>query len=616
MPSELKTAAELAMGNNGHSQVRFRAATPAYDMVDTRLSYGWANTLIKAATPEDSRINPALVDYDFHRTITSIGRRTLYSLARVMFWQIPPLQAAILEQATLTACPFLPRYVGKNTTWGEQASEWLDQWHQVMCVEGWPYDYHSFCEILVGESIVDGEIHTLLTEDGSANARVQFIPAHRIGSRYQTGGVCKVTYDGNRLFIDDQLIDGSLPYEFKQKVEWRAPIIDGVIVDAQARPIAYRVYEDPAVSGRSRDLSARSCFPSFFPIVAGQLHGISLLASSVYDWQDWREFKSFEQLAQKVFSSRTIVETNETGEADAAKALIRTPAAFDSNGNQTELPSQALTPGGYNYLKAKAGTSLAAFDWHDRPGRNAQDWQEMTVRDAMRGTEWDAFFSLDPKSVGGAPMRVVVDRINRVVRKRRRLLSKNLHRVDVFALAKAISNGDLPFDADWFRWAYQGPPDVTADRRYDSQTDEMEWIRGWKSLDQVVEARGDGDWRRLREQKEREADDLYERAKRLADKFEISIQEAANRLELVGNQAFNMARRDTGGDALGTDEEHNPVDQTPNEEKGPANKGAAPKAELAISIDDKRGRKKKRLIKLLRDPSSGRPIGAEVEEEE
>ena len=170
----------------------------------------------------------------------------------------------------------------------------------------------------------------------------------------------------------------------------------------------------------------------------------------------------------------------------------------------------------------------------------------------MKGTGWDAFFSLDPKNVGGAPMRVIVDRINRVVKKSRRLLKKNVYRVVVYAIAKAIKNGDLPFDAEWYKWVFTGAPDLTADRRYDSQTDEMEYDRGWLT-DSELAARRAGDWLRNRQQKEIEVRDLLTRGKNLADEFKISIQEAINRLSLQGTQAFSMARKDQGDNALAED---------------------------------------------------------------
>lgn len=515
-----------------------------YPIVDNRnaSSYGYNNTLIEAATQNHDRMAVNLVDYDIHRTITSIGRRTLLSLGRTMFWRLPQLQAAILEQAHLAVTPFTPRYLGGDADWGKLAFEWLTQWHKVMDIAGWPYDYESYCETLLINHIVDGDPFTLLTEDANGNPRVQMIGSHRVGSRFLTGQTATVKLSGTGLYVDNVLLDDGMP-PAKAEVEWIAPVIDGCVVDNNGAALAYRVYTDPAVSQRYQDYSARSIFPAFLPIVPGQLRGFSMLASSVFDWQDIREYRRFELIAQKAFASRTIVETNEDGEANGGQPLPA-PAQFDSTGKMTALAREQLDGGTITYLKAASGSKLEAFDY-SRPSKDAQSFQETSIRDAMRGTEWDKFFSLDPQAVGGAPMRVIVDKINRVLRKRRRLVGKNILRADIYALSRAIANGELPFAPDWYKWTHQGPPDVTADRRYDSQTDELEYNRGWATLEDI-EKRRNGDWLAKREQREIEVKDKLTRAKRLADEFGISIQEAMQEISETGTST--LTRREVEND--------------------------------------------------------------------
>jgi len=529
------------------------AATAPYKVIERRSSYGFSNnTLIEAATQSQDRQQVTLVDYDIHNTVSSIGRRTLMSLARTMYWRIPALQAAIREQANLAVIPFEPIYMGQNEDWGKRACDWLDSFHRVMNVEGWPYNYESYGETLIISNIVDGEGWTLLTEDNGGNPRVQQIGSHRIGCRGQSGGLCKVRYQGKTLSTDGLLIDDSLPFEFQTPLEWEAPIIDGVILDDLSRPIAYRVYYDPGISGTYRDISARSLFPAFLPEIPGQVRGFSGLASSAFDWQDVREFRRFEMLAQKAFSSKTIVEHNESGDIDTSKAVIASPATFNSDNTKATPDLMKLDGGTYTYFKAGTGSKLEAFNSGDRPGRGTKDFMDGTVRDAFRGTEWDVYFSLDP-SLGGAPMRTVVDRVNRTLQKRRRLASMNIQRVDVYAISKAIKLGQLPFDPDFYKWSYRPAQDITADRRYESQTDIKEYDKGFVNLMDIA-AKRKGDWIKRMEQREIEAEDRLNRAKRLADKFDISIQEALNLFGEIGAVSFSMARRDTGEDALTKDD--------------------------------------------------------------
>jgi hypothetical protein len=535
---EILTAAELAMR---------RAGTAPFKTVDRGTTYGYNNTLIEAATPSTDREQTTLVDYDIHRTISVQGRRLLLSMARTVFWRFPALHGSVLEQANLAVSTYTPRFGGKNKDWGDRGTTWLHDWHQVFDLAGWPYDDETYRELLIISCIIDGEMGTLLTEDGSGNPRIQIIPSHRIGSRYQTGGSARVRYAGNQMFIDDVLVDDSLPFQFSTPVEWVAPITDGVIVDGQARALAYRVYDDPAVSSQYRDFSARDMFLSFIPMFPGQLRGISLLASSVFPWEDVHEWRKFEMLAHKVFSGQTIVEENETGDIDASKQLVAgpqfTPAAVDADGKA--IPQQLVAPamvkiegGAYRIFKSKTGSKLTPFETN-RTSPNTTAFMEMTVRDAFRGTEWDAFFSLDPKSVGGAPMRVIVDKINRTLKKRRRLPHKAMRRIDVYGLAKgALRTGELPMDPDWFRWHYQGPQDITADRRYESQTDLEEYEAGWMNLEDIEKKRN-GDWQGKRAQRTVEVRDKFKRAKEIADEFGVSIQEVMLEFGKIGQASFS-----------------------------------------------------------------------------
>jgi hypothetical protein len=561
--SDLRSAADLAI---------LRAGALPFKSINGGVTYGFNNTLIEAATPSPDRQQTNYVDYDIHRTISVQGRRLLLSMARILFWKFPALQASILEQANLAVHTFTPRFAGKNKGWGDEATSWLQGWHRIFDLAGAPYDEEVYRELLIISWIVDGEMGTLLTEDASGNPRIQIIPSHRIGSRYQTGGSVRVRYEpngrdgkdgsdgGSSLYIDGVLVDPALPWTFAAAVEWDAPIIDGVIVDDQARPIAYRVYDDPVVSGTYRDISARNMFLSYLPMFPGQLRGISLLASSVFPMEDVHESRAFEMLAQKTFSSRTIVEENESGDIDPSKQLVMgaqyAPVQLGADGqplkdaNGNALPQQKLSTdtvkaqgGTYTIFKARSGSRLTAFDW-SRPSRNAQEFQETMLRDAFRWTEWDMFFSLDPKSVGGAPMRVIVDKINRVLKKRRRLPSKALLRADCYGLAKgAMRSGELAFDPEWYKWHYQGPPDITADRRYEAQTDLMEFEAGWSNM-QDTEAKRNGDWQAKREQREREVEDKFTRAKKIADKFGVSIQEVLLEFGKIGTATFTYKEQE------------------------------------------------------------------------
>jgi hypothetical protein len=122
-------------------------------------------------------------------------------------------------------------------------------------------------------------------------------------------------------------------------------------------------------------------------------------------------------------------------------------------------------------------------------------------------------------------MRVVVEKINRVLKKRRRMVGRAAARVDGYGVAKAIKIGDLAEDVDWWKFERQGPGDVTADRKYDSDVDLQEIAQGISTRKKACGRRGDY-FEEVDEQRFIEVDGDLTRAAILAKKHGISIMEA------------------------------------------------------------------------------------------
>src|SRR6266496_3912087 len=266
-------------------------ATPAYKVIDRRgTSGGGANWMVDAARPNLDRQRIPLQDRDFHRNITSYGRRRLRSVCRWMFWNIPALQGAILEQANLAVSSFLPQYFGDDKEWGDQAENWLFNWHKIFDIAGPPMNRRTWLRFLIVTQFTDGGMGTLLTGVPSGNdplgyPMIQTIPAHRIRSQHP--------------FVEGGQFDG-------------ARIIDGVIVNDYGRALAYRVYGEGSTGAESddyQDIPARDMFLTYDPMAPGQVRELPLLASSVFNFQDSAEFDRFEMLAQKAFSAHTLLET-------------------------------------------------------------------------------------------------------------------------------------------------------------------------------------------------------------------------------------------------------------------------------------------------------------------
>lgn len=436
------------------------AAKP-YRITDRRSSFGYASTdnLIESATQNNSRQTVSQLNYDTHRNISRTGRRTLVSLGRWLFANFPTVQGVIREQADMAIATYVPQYAGRNKRWGVKAEEWLNNWHERMIVSG--LDYYDFCNILIMAAMVDGDLGLLLSETTDEYPQVQLIPCHRIGIYAATDTVISGRWKGRR-------------------------IVDGVIINDYSRPIAYEVGESDYFSQSTRYISANDMMLANYPDYCDQYRGISMLASGLLDWKDVAERRRFELIAQKAGAALTLVISNESGEADPSKNLVKNIGTFKDDENDVannavdEFAKLGFDGGMVHYLKAGSAENIKSFQ-NDRPAKSAMEHEDVIVQAALHGVGWSRDYSLNPAKVGGAPMRVVVERINRTLKKRRRLAAKVMKRLDSFGIAKAMALGILDPDVDWYKWNYQHPGDITADKKYDNDVAMSRLNRGLTS---------------------------------------------------------------------------------------------------------------------------------------
>jgi lambda family portal protein len=438
----------------------------SYRINDRRSSSGYVNRvdhLFAASQRNGERKYHPPADRDTHSNVTNYGRRILMTLGRVIYGNVPTVAGAIVEQAALSAEVFIPQYYGADRAWGDAAEDWLLNWNKICDVAGPPYDFDSYLELIRIANVRDGDMGTLLTETPDGYPQIQVLPGHLIGPKSET-----IVEDGDFRGL---------------------PINDGVILSPQRRALAYRVYESAETF---QDVPAQNMFLSFIPEWSDQVRGFSKLACAILDLQAFRDSRDNELLAQIACSANALIEENETGQLDTAKASVfGAPRAFDSTTKQLTTPTfQSLEGGQYRYLKAGSGSKVTPFHY-DRPGANVIQYQENVVRDAFRGFDWDYYFSVDPSKVGGASLRIIVDKINRALCRIRRMQKKAAARIHGYALSKAMKLGLLPWNDDWWKWTYQTAAKLTADAKYDSDVSIQELSNVVVSPQRVCGERGE-----------------------------------------------------------------------------------------------------------------------------
>jgi hypothetical protein len=226
------------------------------------------------------------------------------------------------------------------------------------------------------------------------------------------------------------------------------------------------------------------------------------------------------------------------------------------------LQYEKFDKGMIRYFKSKSGSGLKTHI-ADRPTANQSAFVADVIRGNFAGLDWSVDFSVDPTKIGGASMRVCVDKINRSIGSDQDLiLEPTTRRYNSYALscvmqrpegetgkrgngvsatnqfagspthrlADSPSLGLLPFDIDWYKWEFQGPAKVTADAKYNSDVDAQEIRIGIKTRTKAMAERGES-LDDVRDMREKEVDDLLTRAQRQADKHGVPIDLVLARFE-------------------------------------------------------------------------------------
>jgi len=276
-------------------------------------------------------------------------------------------------------------------------------------------------------------------------------------------------------------------------------------------------------------------YQGYLPEWEDQIRGYSILGSSVFSWQDIKEARAFDLINRKLFASRAFIQYNPSGEADGGTVFSDPDASrADENNNQTGLHSEVVDGVTINYMKANSGSRIEAVE-DKRPTQEQQKFEETIIRSELHAIGWSYDFSYNSSAVGGAMGRVIVARINRRASSLRdRLVIPWRKRFDQYRIAKAIKNGDLPANDEWYMWGYNGHTPITADAKYDADVD-ISVLRAGLTTRQQVATKRNQDWREIDTKNEAAADNVLQSADRLSKKWNITLQAALVMLREMNN---------------------------------------------------------------------------------
>lgn len=408
-------------------------------------------------------------DRDSANLYSGTDRLLLMSMGRWLYANNSLVAGSVDDQAAIISGELTPQFAGEDSSWGTLAEQWLEDHDRLCDVRGDLYPMQTLQRLWMLHIIRDGDVGVIFTEGAGGYPLLQTIPSHRIKGDGKAGP--DSPWEGRRL-------------------------VDGVVVNDVGRPLAYRVYEDGLA--KYQDISAVDMKVRFLPRYADQVRGFSALGCAMVDFQDVDEVRRFELIAQKLAASIVLAETNETGLApDTAENLLgedSTETNADAN-----IAMHTMQGGEIRYFRSGTGGKLDALK-ADRPTPAQQQFADSIIRQAMAGMGWSTDYFLDPSKVGGASMRVVVERINRHVgMMRSQCLFPLARSVDAWRLAKAMKEEMLPWSDDWFRWRYQGAANITADAKYSADVSQMRVELGLSSPQDESASIGK-DWEQVQDQ--------------------------------------------------------------------------------------------------------------------
>lgn len=468
-----------------------------------------ATTVFLGANPGREQRPRSGVLQGNQKDLLPVEWQKMTAFARQLFVQLGEVRGPILEKATyVVGDGWTPQFYGSDRAWGEKAEAWLWEWMKIADVRGDPFDFHS--DLFIGSISLDrcGDFGIVLTETGDSYPQIQFLPSHRIGNR------------NSQTFIADGPYRGLKAY-------------NGVIFNEFGRAVAYQVKGEDASGKQDRTISARDMMLVFDPEWYDQGRGITALAHAIIKLMDLQDIHDATLAGIKAAASIALQEWNDSGAVNSGRNRTAT-----TNSNGSGITVEEIDRGLIKYFKANSGNKLEVLR-DERPSQNSSEFLEKILRAAYQGIEWPYEFTRDMSKIGGAPARIMLAKAGRTVRKRQRILKKPATRIVGYALSKAIKNKSLTLSNEWWMWNWQMPPIITADAGREAQQDREDLKAGTRSLAEDAAERG-VDWQELRNQVEKEAEDILIRAKRLAQRFDISMEAAMNLLQQRtpnGNQA-------------------------------------------------------------------------------
>jgi capsid protein len=403
------------------------------------------------------------------QTVNTIGQEVnqydwfqLLSDSRKLYCNLGPVTGAIDDKATYAVGrAWNAKFTGTDTEWGKKAEQWVnEEWYPMADARGPMFDFKTDLFLQSVSIDRDGEIYIYLTASPDGWPQIQLLPAHMIGDRNNVDGVIK---------------DG--PYAGLRCSQ-------GIVTNDVGQAVAYHVLG--ATPNSDKYISAQDLIQVFDPRWADQVRGFPVFMHALMDLKDLRQIQGYEKIAAELMSSIGLIEWNETGAPDMSPEAILRGGTQYIGANPMPAVTIEQIPGGGNikYMRGNSGSKIEQLK-NDRPSVQLDAFMDRLIRNACVGAGWPFELTWDASKLGGANVRLLIAKAMRAVEDRQDLLRPVAKRCVGYAVAKAIKEGLLEPNAEWYKWRFTMPARMTADYGRESKADLEDYLNGIKTLSDI-----------------------------------------------------------------------------------------------------------------------------------
>lgn len=431
--------------------------------------YGYAGNELYQSTQDDGlRLTRPNLNQDIATLLSREKHRMLVSDTRYIVSTFPLVGGAVQQKSHYVCqATFNPVFLGDDAEWGEIARAKILEANKLINVRGPKYHWNKSWKIGCTALDVDGDFFVIMGETDTGFPQLQFLEAHRVGSRNNEREVLSGPYKGLR-------------------------ILNGIIYNEHGYDVAYRVLG--RTPEEDRDISAMDMYQVAIPRWFSDGRPFPTIAYSILDWYDVKETRGFQKTKAKANAAIVMTEDTPDGKvpANSMAAALRTQrAAATAAGDTATARSSALTDPIVTVLAGgliryvKSGTAGLKVHQDNSPADSSQRFDETVVRGAFYGMDWRVEM-LDLSKLSGAPTRGFADQINTTIYDRWFDYHPFVLRAELWKIRKLINRGDIPDHAEWWRWGYVPPADFTVDQGRSSKADIDNVRAGVDSIPSIV----------------------------------------------------------------------------------------------------------------------------------